>query len=697
MKNQSTTINVLSGINEIQPQLSSNVTELVNWEADVMTNGWCNKIGYEMYFSYQTTFAPFAGMKPIDSIYCFVKNQGAKTLILFESAGKLYYLDEFGTTPDKVILQEDRTICKPTEAKTQYMQFGRFVLIANGYDTPLKYLGWPQVRTDFLTEQPIYTLGFHRQPETPIVWGVEVDITQKGAVGNVTANFGFNRPWARTGLGIKSDDRDAAYSYRVSFITNTGSESPVSNASQRIEWTATTPQFCYNITVELPIGEPDVIARRIYRTKNFSADGGADGNVFYFLTDVPNNIETFYIDDKQDIQLGSVMPDTTSSVLFPAPQFRFMATYKDCLFVDGGISDDGSIYFSFPTRPDQFEAANFLSVGHRQAGGITGFYGYFGFMLVFRENGIDVIQGDYPNFVATPFQNHIGTTAVDTITSVPGLGIIFLSYDGVYAVQQNLEYSDTTAVKKISLGISDTIKRMNVDVLATATAIYSAKHKEWHCYFAVDGSDKPNLGIVYHVDKTAWSIREDFPVNCITKNIEGDLIFGSTRDDSGVPGVGPAGIHVISKSRTLGQIVVLDQLGNNSPPTSIMASAWLDMGDPSIKKKVHGVYLFVATGGDNTITMDVFKDYNYNSFNTTSAIKLQRADFTDQNVYDLVLLDNDKYWEEPMITPIRFDVHNGSCSWFRWKITTTTDLTIIGYAIDYTASGTRIIAGKRLA
>ena len=109
------------------------------------------------------------------------------------------------------------------------------------------------------------------------------------------------------------------------------------------------------------------------------------------------------------------------------------------------------------------------------------------------------------------------------------------------------------------------------------------------------------------------------------------------------------------------------------------------------------MYLFIRTGGDTTVTMEVFKDFDYNNSNSTSATKLQQADFTDQNVYDLVLLDDDKYWEEPIVTPIRFDVHNGSCSWFRWKIETTVDVVVVGYAVDFTVSGTRIIAGKRLS
>jgi hypothetical protein len=695
MENKQQIVNVLSGINELQPQLPDHLTELVNWTTDNITGGWSSKIGYEMYFAYRNDWVPFQQLAVVDSLYCSIKHQGAQTLYLFEAGGILYSLDEFTATPTKLTLVSDRTINKRTEARTQYMQVGKFILIANGYDKPLKLIGWPQVQTYFMTDRPVYPIGFWRVPGTPYAWQVETSLSAVAAAGDITSVAGFSTDYARTGLGIKQSTKENIYKWRVSFVTLSGSESPISSESIPIEWTTPSSNYGFNVTVELPIGDNDVVARRLYRTKNYSDDAGNSGSIFYFVTDIPNNHETFFIDDYEDTALGSQMPDESTSILFPAPQFRFMGLYKDCLFVDGGISNDDAIYFSYPTRPDQFEALNFITVGRRQNGGITGFHGYFGYLLVFRENGIDVIQGDYPNFTATPFESHIGTKAVDTITSIPDIGVVFLTIDGVYAVQKNIEYSDTTAVMKISHAITDTISRLNVAMIASATAVYSAKHREWHCYFAVDGSDVPNMGIIYHLDKNAWSIRENFPVNCITKNMDGELIFGL--NSSAPTNADPAGLFVISKRRALGQKISGDNIVDDDPPTSIMASAWLDMGDPSLKKKVHGVYLFIRTGGSTTIAMNYYKDFDYNTTNTTSAIKLQRADFTDQNVYDVVLLDKDKYWEEPMVTPIRFDVHNGSCSWFRWKIETTVDVIVVGYAIDFTVSGTRIIAGKRLS
>jgi hypothetical protein len=690
MKNKQQIVNLLSGLNELQPQNPDHLTELSNWKTDDMTSGWSSKLGYEKYFAYRSDWKPFESMKKVDSLYCFIKHQGAQTVYLFESSGVLYALDESTAIPTKLTLVSDRTISRFSEARTQYMQIGKFVIIANGYDEPVKYIGWPQIRTDFLSERPLWRLGFWNVPAIPVAWDVHTTITAATANGQVTSLWTFDS----RGLGIPTADKVNSFKWRVSFISNTGSESPISGESNTVTWTTPSTKYKFAVTVELPMGDTDCVARRLYRTKNFSDDGGADGSLYYFVADIPNNHENYFIDEFEDTSLGSLMPSLSDSVLFPAPQFRFMGLYKDCLFVDGGNADDDSIYYSYPTRPDQFAATNFLTVGRRQSGGITGFFGYFGYLLVFRENGIDVIQGDYPNFIATPFQHHIGTKAVDTITAVPGLGVVFLTVDGVYAVQKNLEYSDDTGVNKVSQEITDTIKRMNVDVIASATAAYSEKHREWHCYFAVDGSDVPNLGIVYHTDKRTWSVREKFPVNCLVKNINGDLIFGLT--DDAPTNNDPAGLFVISRIRALGQKIEEGTMKDADPPTSVMASAWLDMGDPTLKKKVHGVYLFIRTGGDTTISMEVYRDYDYNSYETTQGVKQQRADFADQNVYDVVALDDDKYWEEPMVTPIRFDVHNGSCSWFRWRISTNVDVVVVGYAVDFTAGGTRIIAGKKI-
>jgi len=386
-------------------------------------------------------------------------------------------------------------------------------------------------------------------------------------------------------------------------------------------------------------------------------------------------------------------PSQLDSIPFPALGCRYLGSYKDCLFVDGGRDDDLTLYYSHPAKPDQFAALNFITLSHRQGGGLTGLFSYFNHMLVFREYSIDIIRGSYPNFVATNLVQYVGTRATNTIVGVEGQGILFLSYDGIYSININLDYSNPT-VQNVTPHLRDTFERINKDAIAKASAVYSKKRREYIVHFPVDGSPINNLALVYHTDKVTWSMREDIPAGPMIVNATGDVMFGM--NDGSVDSDAEHGIMVLSRKRAAGSAIVDDVLTDNPPLTSIMRSAWLDMGDPSTKKKIHSVYLFIATGGDQDISLHYYMDFNYNSQELTEALRQQRPDFEDQVVYDKVELDDGVYWEEPLITTIRYDVHSKACSHFQWKIETNADVHVIGYAIDFTGSGMRVIQGKKL-
>jgi hypothetical protein len=51
-------------------------------------------------------------------------------------------------------------------------------------------------------------------------------------------------------------------------------------------------------------------------------------------------------------------------------------------------------------------------------------------------------------------------------------------------------------------------------------------------------------------------------------------------------------------------------------------------------------------------------------------------------------------WQDTRLTPIRIPVAQTSCSWFKFRLTTTDDILLIGYEVEYTARGTAVIAGK---
>ena len=690
MKDTNAKVDKLKGIVENYPQPIDALQELVNWQVDQYTGGWTNRLGYEKYETARNSYLPFLTNR-VDTMFYVQRHQGAQDSILFEQNGTLYQLNDFHGSVKKNALSEERTLPRSSEVGTQYCQFGRYVLYANGYDRPSKTRLWPI--TDYLTANYLieYPLGFDAAPSAPIGWGVNRSGTEDIENG-IYLRFDVEDPKVK-GLGIATADAVNQYKYKITFVNTAGAESPFSSESNVVQWTTPTVPYYYGVGVEIVTGNNDVIARRIYRTKNFSEDGGADSEVYYFVAEIPNNADDFYIDDTPDSGLGSLAPSELDSIPFPALGCRYLGSYKDCLFVDGGRDDDLTLYYSHPAKPDQFAALNFITLSHRQGGGLTGLFSYFNHMLVFREYSIDIIRGSYPNFVATNLVQYVGTRATNTIVGVEGQGILFLSYDGIYSININLDYSNPT-VQNVTPHLRDTFERINKDAIAKASAVYSKKRREYIVHFPVDGSPINNLALVYHTDKVTWSMREDIPAGPMIVNATGDVMFGM--NDASVNNNAEHGIMVLSRKRAAGSAIVDDLLTDNPPLTSIMRSAWLDMGDPSTKKKIHSVYPFIATGGDQDISLHYYMDFNYNSQELTEALRQQRPDFQDQVVYDKVELDDGAYWEEPLITTIRYDVHSKACSHFQWKIETNADVHVIGYAIDFTGNGMRVIQGKKL-
>ena len=690
----------LKGIFQNFPQPNDTLFELTNWQINTYTGGWDNHFGYEKYNQPASDWTPFLTQK-VDSLFYVQRHQGAQDCILFEQNGTIYQLNDFDGSPKKNELSTSRTVPNTSEIGTQYVQFGRFVIYVNGYDRPSKSHLWPctAFTTNYLIEYP---LGFDSLPPAPVAWNVETDPTATDAPGDYASIIFvgdvytpvLSVDYKNKGLGIATQNKKNKYRYKISFVNTSGSESPLSLASNTIEWTTPVAAYRYGVVLDMPVGNNDVVARRIYRTKNFSDDSSFDGDTYYYVADVPNNGDDVFIDDVSDSALGSQAPMLVDSTLFPSLTARFVGIYKDCLFLDGGRDNDLVLYYSNPAKPDQYGALSFILLGHRQGGGITGLHSFFNNLLVFREYSIDVIRGDFPTFAAFPLTQHVGTIATNTIVHVPSLGVLFLSYDGIYTININAEYSNSPTVQLITPHLHDTFARINKDALTKASAVSSRKRREYIVHFPIDGSPVNNLGLVYHTDKQVWSVREFIPAGQLIVNSTGDVLFGM--NDVAASSNHEHGVMVMSARRSAGQFKSGDSLVDLPPFNSTMRSAWLDMGDSSLKKKIHHVYLFIATGGDQNIAMDYYMDFQYNNAETTMGLVQQRTDFTDQNVYDKVYLDADKYWEEPLVTTVRYDVHSKACSHFQWRIQTNADVHIIGYAIGFTAAGMRVIKGKRL-
>ncbi len=350
-------------------------------------------------------------------------------------------------------------------------------------------------------------------------------------------------------------------------------------------------------------------------------------------------------------------------------------------------------------------------------------------MLVFRERAIDVIRGDAINgFTISPLVQGIGTRALHSIALIPQMGVMFLSPDGVFLINGGFDGGSQISVDKMSDAIVDTMKRLNKSNIARACGAYSEKWREYHVYFTADGG-APNqiyparytLGLVFHVEKMSWSIREGFPVNCLTVDSRGEFIFGHNFGQS-IPtlptnsGLIPdeTGLFFISKERTYGYGWVASGGGPQQPVTytlyrkgplpSLWISANQDFAVTQMKKHVKYVYLSCFTEGANKYQVFYNKDWSYD-YTFSNEGYGQRPEYKEQYVYDAVennlvygptanpdlIVPN---WELPLFTQLKFAIANQAASTFSVGIETENDFILVDYSLEFNTSGTETRAAR---
>ena len=739
----------LKGIDQKIPPAEQTAQKIVNFTVDPRTGGWDSRIGYEKFQTSAPLYGPFNNDTEIFSTYAWQTQNGAIQFYLYEKfvpslgvdTGLNQLCSVWGNPAVETNFREWFTglIRGGTDQPgVNYVPYGRFLIVMNGQNRP--------IRIDSRTGEGLQ-MGWSDRPSALDPWAVDQDdskpssstgmpILDYGSIQGVggIASSGKLELYANSyGLGYPKSTSENSYRWKVSFISDSGSESPMSAASDALSWTTsdsavdpTNATGWYiaptNIPGEfddrrqavflegLPVGPVGTVARRIYRTRNLGEfetgdaanyDAGiiGDHEVYYYVGQVNNNYETNYVDYTADTSLVTNAPLDSDSIPWPTPSPSYGASFYSRLFMDGGPGDQFRIYYSNPNQPESFGALSYFDYGSREGGAVTGLHVYNSQLLVFRERAIDVIRPTSMGFITVPFVQGIGTQAHDTITTIPNLGVVFLGNDGIYLIAGTNEGGSSLNIERISDPILGTIERINKSLISRSCAAYSSTWEEWHCYVPLDGNDKPNLGIVLHTNKVAWSTREGFPVGCLTTDLEGNMVFGN-KDGKPDGWVSPqdyeAGLFVISKKR-IGGYTYADVGGEGTavvkaPLTSTYKTSWMDFGYPAQKKYVKYVYLYVMTEGDNTIPITYFKDYSTTG-TTTVGRKLQRPEFPDQVVYDTAVWDS-AAWTEGMLTEIRYPVANEAVSHFAFEISTTEDIILLGYAVEYETTNLQTAKGK---
>jgi hypothetical protein len=617
--------------------------KIQNFRIDPQGDGWLADRGLEPWIDHtgaqieQTLLQDGIFDKQIDSQFIWTKQSTGQVYHIIEQGGELYYLwGNNGTAgasnyfKDKVTIATNRRARKVGDVGTQFIPYGNRLLITNGYDKPIWFYGETRFR-DF---------GFNIVSPSPEV--IDVNITY-GAVTDLTD--GIPRPTfnaQRTiGLGDTGENDKNVFAYRMSFVTDTGSESPLGLPSF-VSWNndATYKAKRGVFLIDIPTGKKGIVARRIYRTKNMRSQAGNDQDQLYYLVrQLEDNSTDAMIDVIPDSSLVTLAPELTESEAISST-FLFGAAWNNRLFLGGGPDHPTRIIYSKTGLPEQFPTFNYFDIGTSVGGHITKLMPYYNSLLVFRERSIDIIREGAGGLTIATLTPDVGTTASNTICLVPGVGVVFLNKDGLYTTTGGLEGGSQVQVVKISDAISRSLETANIAALPNACAAYSKKEKEYWLHFVRKGEVVPTRGIVLHSYNGSFSQRGannkadeyKWAFTTIQADPDGNFILG-TKPDWRLPDGSPAnsltataigslvGLQVwsgakywgksLTSSGPSGQPATITYTGAEAPlQPNVWESNWFNFGSAGHKHRVFNVEMEMVSYGDNLVELDWGYDYD---------------------------------------------------------------------------------------
>lgn len=524
----------------------------------------------------------FLGAGSVESMFWFTQHNGARRYLVFERRAlggdlELFYFDA-AKQAAQPIDPTPRTYIPGPWQRTQYCAVGNWLWYLNGHEEPRRWGG---------TNRPVVRIGFSLPPPPPLLSDSNGLFDRFGRVGAAVITSYNDREQRGVGDRPTATPPDIVttiwrYGYAITWVNDLGQESPpspIAYASGQNIQDHLNPAFGINgrktVMVTFPDGPAHVYGARLYRTRNlvtdneFESDGARQVSLsvqeqvsigqLYFHSEWATGRGFTLGDDKPDFELGAQLdPDRTG----PLPRgVKYLAPYQGCMFLAGSPEYPDRVWFSAPGLPEQFPAINYIDVGNRDSGEVTGLYPTQNALVVFKRRGTLIIEGDPSRgFTAKTLSPDVGCSSPNAMAEAPGLGLVFVSESGVFLIEGVSRERETrpARITRISTSIQRVWDaRVNTRALMSAQGVLFRRQREIWLQVPADGagSNGDFLGLVYHYETGAWSIRPAWPINCFTesKDERGYLFFGA-RNDRGVyaysRGRDKGGVSVVAKYRT---------------------------------------------------------------------------------------------------------------------------------------------------
>lgn len=574
------------------------------------------------------------------TLHWFAQFNGAFQWLLYETTDgslKYFYGARAPYTPYRTVHHVDgRAINGTSHTRTHidgewtgsfFQTFGGRVYIVNGYDEPLCFDGRKTTRAGFANFPPQPTIS---KTGTIVTGTTEADET----------NLEF--------LGIGYTEKKSTYRYRVSFLNERGQESPMSSVFGEITVENSSGKR-HLVHVQIPKGPKGTVARRIYRTQNLRDSDAklrvkAFGDEFYFLKEVQDNITTIIVDGLLDIALGTL--NSEENYGFWESSYNRIAAFKNCLFLAN--ARESLIRFSSPRQPEELPIDNEIDLGDSNSGPIVAMYQTKNALVIFKRRGIYLIKGDPVNgFFAETLTLDTGCIASKSIKEIPGMGLAFLSSDGVFLLEGAFENTGTiTAITRLGQPIEDEFKRMNLAMAENSRACLNTRDKEYWLCVPENGDIHPELLFKFHYEVGEWSLSRNFKVHDFvsTEDHRGYVMIASSETTSTA-----RGLYVYSRAFTT---------KGSSTVAPLYRTVHLTPNRLFSSFDIVRVQAYVIGYGDNDLQVNFKVNRQITDAYTADIGRDQKRPLEDFSapIYDTTNWDGSSTWYTHRPVPVRFDL-----------------------------------------
>lgn len=641
---------------------------------------WSSIVGYEQFFASALNYNPWGGnLGPVLSCFVWSTHGGSVRHHMFEAivSGSVRVCYTVGNPASIATVLTGRSTPAANEMVSDWTAHGDRLILVNGFDAPLvmwydsgvlrtRPLGWIDLPSPPHARFPMSGVAYGNDGVVPMPVGIYNPADLKG---------GQNEPDVDVGVGSASSPDFNSVTYRVSWVNLDGSESPPSQESTPIRWTTAPIPVVGGDRAQavlldsIPRGPAGTVARNLYRDKN-----NIRGN-HYWVDTIPNNAETAFWDASPDSLLGSTLTERTT--VLPTRHPYLVASFGGSIWLVDR-EDPTRVWHSNAGTIDDYDITNYFDLKSE----VVRLYPHYDLLLVFRKDGVDAVRiTEDGRFSVNTVLEGVGCTAGHSVASIPGLGVVFASDSGVHAFSGGYHGGSTIGTTLLSAPVSDVWRRVNLDLLPRATAVWSHRWREYHLYTSVDGNPATILGFVLHVPEggsPAWSIRTGWPVSCVAVNPEGDIIFGHNVGSSGSPTT-QQGLFVISRRRSMGERVQSGQIMEAAdPPTSVYQTIWHDMGNMMARKKPVKFTMQAKVEGSGAPSVAIRRDWQSSTQAGVSQSQLP-TEMTVTDIYGTAVWDTAS-WTEEIPVEITYDVGDiHSCARYRYEISSSENFRIGGY------------------